>query len=199
MLEPPYNKFFKVGVSSSGNHDNNIYNNSWAERYHGLKEVEVKAKAKSGDKKSGDKKTGGKKTGDKKTGKGKITEAQSKKESDGKNGQDTQDKKSDKKKTRFEIHIPTTWELAANLEGKLLLIHGDMDNNVHPAGTLRLVDALIKAKKRFDMLIIPGARHGYGAASEYVKQRTWEYFAQHLLGDYQTGADIMDKTGRKRR
>jgi len=199
MLKPPYNKFFKVGVASSGNHDNNIYNNSWAERYHGLKEVEVKekekAKAKSAGKKTGGKKTGGKKTGGKKTGKGKITAAQGKK---GKKGKDDDKKKSEKKKTRFEIHIPTTWELAANLEGKLLLVHGDMDNNVHPAGTMRLVDALIKAKKRFDMLIIPGARHGYGAAREYFKQRMWEYFAEHLLGDYQPGADIMEKTGRKR-
>ena len=61
---------------------------------------------------------------------------------------------------RFEIHIPTNAELAENLKGNLLLMHGDMDNNVHPAGTMRLVDALIKANKRFDLLIIPGARHG---------------------------------------
>src|SRR4029077_5061057 len=39
MLVKPYNEFFKVAVSSAGNHDNNVYNNSWAERYHGLKEV----------------------------------------------------------------------------------------------------------------------------------------------------------------
>ena len=39
MLLPPYNEFFKVGVSESGNHDNNIYNNNWSEQYHGLKWV----------------------------------------------------------------------------------------------------------------------------------------------------------------
>ena len=43
LLQKPYNEFFKVGVSSSGNHDNNVYGAYWAERYHGLKEVEVKS------------------------------------------------------------------------------------------------------------------------------------------------------------
>ena len=52
--------------------------------------------------------------------------------------------------------MPTNAELAANLKGHLLLVHGEMDNNVHPANTMRLVDALIKANKRFDMLIMPG-------------------------------------------
>ena len=109
-----------------------------------------------------------------------------------KKGSDESDKNADKK-TRFEIHIPTTWELAKNLEGKLLIVHGDMDNNVHPAGTIRLVDALIKANKRFDMLIIPGARDGFGSASPYFTLRMWEYFSEHLLGDYQRGADILEK------
>ena len=67
-------------------------------------------------------------------------------------------------KTKFEIKVPTNAELAANLKGHLLLVHGEIDNNVHPANTMRLVDALIKANKRFDMLIMPGARHGFGAA-----------------------------------
>ena len=70
---------------------------------------------------------------------------------------------------------------------------GDMDNNVHPAGTMRLVDALIKANKRFDMLILPGKRHGYGNYSGYFTQKTWEFFAEHLLGDHQSGADIGEK------
>ena len=55
------------------------------------------------------------------------------------------------------------------------------------------MDALIKANKRFDMLIIPGARHGFGSASPYFTQRMWEYFSEHLLGDYQRGADILEK------
>ena len=97
------------------------------------------------------------------------------------------------KATKFTISVPTNAELAANLEGRLLLVHGDMDNNVHPAGTMRLVDALIKANKRFDMLILPGKRHGYADFQPYFTQRMWEYFAQHLLGDLQPGADLLDK------
>ncbi|HEY1191635.1 MAG TPA: prolyl oligopeptidase family serine peptidase, partial [Gemmata sp.] len=92
--------------------------------------------------------------------------------------------------TKFEIKVPTNTELAENLKGHLLLVHGEIDNNVHPANTMRLVDALIKANKRFDLLIIPGARHGFGAAQPYFTQRMWDFFAEHLLGDRQTGADI---------
>ena len=96
-------------------------------------------------------------------------------------------------KIQFEIHVPTNAELAENLKGKLLLVHGDMDNNVHPAGTMRLVDALIKANKRFDLLILPGKRHGFGEYSRYFTQRKWEFFAEHLLGDHQSGANILEK------
>ncbi|MBP3960850.1 prolyl oligopeptidase family serine peptidase [Gemmata sp. G18] len=91
---------------------------------------------------------------------------------------------------RFDIHIPTNAELAANLKGHLMLVHGEIDNNVHPANTMRLVDALIKANKRFDMLMIPGARHAFGAAQPYFTQRMWDFFAENLLNDRQTGADI---------
>jgi dienelactone hydrolase len=93
-------------------------------------------------------------------------------------------------KTRFEINVPTNAELAGNLKGHLLLVHGEIDNNVHPANTMRLTDALIKANKRFDLLIIPGAAHGFGAAQPYFTQRMWDFFAEHLLADRQTGADI---------
>ena len=55
---------------------------------------------------------------------------------------------------------------------------------------MRLVNALIKANKRFDMLILPGQRHGFGEFSGYFNRVRWEYFARHLLGDYQTNADI---------
>src|SRR5262245_19733339 len=41
VLQKPYNEFFKAAVASAGNHDNNIYNDGWAERYHGLREVPV--------------------------------------------------------------------------------------------------------------------------------------------------------------
>ena len=91
---------------------------------------------------------------------------------------------------KFDIHIPTNAELAANLKGHLLLVHGEVDNNVHPANTMRLADALIKANKRFDMLVIPGARHAFGPAQPYFTQRMWDFFAEHLLNDRQTGADI---------
>ena len=90
------------------------------------------------------------------------------------------DEKDDEEKTRFEIHVPTNAELAANLKGKLLLVHGDMDNNVHPAGTMRLVNELIKANKRFDMLLFPGKRHGFGDFSGYFTQRKWEFFRREL-------------------
>ena len=109
----------------------------------------------------------------------------------------TADKKTAEKRTKFEIKVPANAELAVNLRGHLLLVHGEMDNNVHPANTMRLVDALIKANKRFDMLIVPGARHGYGRARRYFTHRMWEYFAEHLLGDTQPGADILDKSTRK--
>jgi dienelactone hydrolase len=95
--------------------------------------------------------------------------------------------------TKFEIKVPTNAELAANLKGHLMLVHGEVDNNVHPANTMRLVDALIKANKRFDLLIIPGAQHSFGIATPYFTQKMWDFFAEHLLNDRQTGADIHEK------
>ncbi len=80
----------------------------------------------------------------------------------------------------WDAHVPTTMELAPNLKGNLLLIHGDVDNNVHPASTLRMAHALIKAGKRFDMLMIPGADHGLG--DPYYMQTIRAYFREHLLG-----------------
>ena len=71
------------------------------------------------------------------------------------------------------------YTMAANLKGKLLLMHGDMDNNVHPANTLRVVDALIKANKDFDMIIVPDAAHGL---PDYTIRKQWDYFVRHLLG-----------------
>ena len=71
---------------------------------------------------------------------------------------------------------------AKNLKGKLLLAHGTMDDNVPPYNTLLVVDALIKANKDFDLLMIPNARHGFGAANFYMMRRRWDYFVRHLLG-----------------
>jgi dipeptidyl-peptidase-4 len=105
----------------------------------------------------------------------------------------TEAKKEEEKKTKFSITVPTNAELAANLKGALLLVHGEIDNNVHPANTIRLVDALVKANKRFDMLILPGQRHGFGTMQPYFTQRMWDFFSDHLLGDRQNGADILEK------
>ncbi len=134
-----YPDFFKVAVSSAGNHENNIYNRWWSEKHHGVKEGESK---------------------------------------DG--------------KPTFTYDIDTNSEIARNLKGKLLLIHGDIDNNVHPANTLRLVDALIKANKRFDMLMIPGKRHGFADANDYVFWVRADYFARHLLGSAADSVDIVE-------
>jgi dipeptidyl-peptidase 4 len=69
---------------------------------------------------------------------------------------------------------------AKNLKGHLLLAHGTMDDNVPPNQTLLVVDALIKANKDFDLLLIPNAAHGYGAASQYMTRRRWDYFIRYL-------------------
>jgi dipeptidyl aminopeptidase/acylaminoacyl peptidase len=72
--------------------------------------------------------------------------------------------------------------LAKNLKGKLLLAHGTMDNNVPPNNTLLVVDALIKANKDFDLLMLPNEPHGYGDESNYMTRRRWDYFVKNLLG-----------------
>jgi dipeptidyl-peptidase-4 len=71
---------------------------------------------------------------------------------------------------------------AKNLKGHLLLAHGTMDDNVPPNNTLLLVDALIKANKDFDLLMIPNVPHGYGPASQYMMRRRWDYFVRYLAG-----------------
>jgi len=73
--------------------------------------------------------------------------------------------------------------VAKNLKGKLLLVHGDMDDNVHPALTMQVVDALVKANKDFDMLLLPNQAHGFtGAAGAYFTRKKWDYFVKHLKG-----------------
>ncbi len=69
---------------------------------------------------------------------------------------------------------------ARNLKGHLLLAHGTFDDNVPPNNTLLVVDALIKANKDFDLLMIPNAAHGYGDASLYMTRRRWDYFVRYL-------------------
>lgn len=72
--------------------------------------------------------------------------------------------------------------VAHNLTGKLLLIHGELDDNAHPYMTMRLVDALIKADRDFDLIMIPGAEHALIGRQHYFLRRTWDYFVRHLHG-----------------
>lgn len=69
---------------------------------------------------------------------------------------------------------------ASRLKGKLFLIVGEMDDNVPPESTMRFVDALIKAGKDFDLLVVPGAGHGMGGA--YGQRRMQDFFVRNLLG-----------------
>jgi dipeptidyl aminopeptidase/acylaminoacyl peptidase len=85
--------------------------------------------------------------------------------------------------TTFVYQIEKNSELAKNLKGHLMLSTGDVDNNVHPAGTIRMANALIKAGKRFEFVLLPGQRHGYGEMNEYFFWKMGDYFVAHLLGD----------------
>ena len=69
---------------------------------------------------------------------------------------------------------------AYRLQGKLLLVVGEMDQNVDPASTLQVVNALIKANKTFDLLVIPGGGHGAGGA--YGERKRNDFFVHNLLG-----------------
>jgi len=134
-----YPDFYKVAVSSAGNHDNSIYNRWWSETHHGVQE--------------------------------KIDEEGN---------------------SKFIYEIETNPQLAKNLKGKLLLVHGDIDNNVHPGNTIRMANALIKAKKRFDVFIMPGQRHGFGNYTEYFFWLKADYFCKHLIGDGSISTDIFE-------
>ena len=85
--------------------------------------------------------------------------------------------------TTFVYKIATNPEIVK-------LVHGDIDNNVHPANTTRVVNALIRAGKRFDMLYLPGQRHGFGDMNEYFYWRLVDYFSEHLKGQKETSVDI---------
>ncbi len=139
-----YPDFFKVAVSSAGNHENNIYNRWWSEKHHGVKE-EV----------------------------------------------------DDKGEIVFKYAIEKNPDIAKNLKGKLLLTTGDIDNNVHPANTIRMAKALIDANKRFDFFMFPGQRHGYGNMTEYSFWQTGDYFCEHLLGSYDNSTDIKQMNNAK--
>jgi dipeptidyl aminopeptidase/acylaminoacyl peptidase len=87
--------------------------------------------------------------------------------------------------TTFKYTMPTNQALASNLKGRLLLTTGEIDENVHPAATMRVANALIKANKRFDMFIFPNMRHSYSnhGMTEYYFWLMADYFSEHLMGD----------------
>lgn len=76
--------------------------------------------------------------------------------------------------------VEATQNFAAGLKGHLLLIHGTMDNNVPPYNTLLVADALTKANKEFDLIMVVNSGHGYTPAN-YVMRRRWDYFVKYLL------------------
>jgi dipeptidyl aminopeptidase/acylaminoacyl peptidase len=95
-------------------------------------------------------------------------------------------------KVHFEYEIDKNSEIAKNLKGHLLLSTGDVDNNVHPANTIRLMDALIKANKRFDFFMLPGKRHAYADEAQYFSWIRNDYFCKHLLGDFDQSVDMWE-------
>lgn len=73
-------------------------------------------------------------------------------------------------------------DIADRLRGKLLLVHGGMDDNVSPQLTLRLVERLIQLDKDFEMLVVPGAEHLFFGYEHHINRRKWDFLMRHLLG-----------------
>ena len=82
---------------------------------------------------------------------------------------------------------PEAWARASNVEladrlaGKLLLIHGEVDDQVHPHHTMRLADRLIAADKDFELVIVPGAEHTFIDCLAYVRKRCWDFLVRELM------------------
>ena len=76
--------------------------------------------------------------------------------------------KIEKGDTTFVYKIETNPQIAARLKGHLMLVHGDIDNNVNPANSIRVANALIRANKRFEYVLLPGQRHGFGDMNDLV-------------------------------
>ena len=96
----------------------------------------------------------------------------------------------DKGDTTFVYKISSNPEIAKQLKGHLLLVHGEIDNNVHPGNTSRVVNALIRANKRFDMLYLPTQRHGFGDMNEYFYWRLVDHFTDYLIDGRTKQVDI---------
>lgn len=90
----------------------------------------------------------------------------------------------------YSFHVATNMELAKNLKGHLMLVTGDNDNIVNPGNTYRMVDALIKAGKNFELVVLPGNTHWYSREGmRYYQQKLWFHFAKYLLGDWSSDYD----------
>ena len=98
----------------------------------------------------------------------------------------------EKGKSSYKYKIDDNQSLAKNLKGHLMLIHGDVDNNVHPAGTIRMANELIKANKRFKFMTMPGQRHGFGNMTEYSFWLRADHFSKYFLGVEATSVDITE-------
>lgn len=81
-------------------------------------------------------------------------------------------------------------EHAHRLQGQVLLVVGELDTNVDPSSTYQVVNALIKANKDFDLLVIPGAGHGSGGT--YGERRRFDFFVRHLLGQAPPDWNVKD-------
>jgi len=92
--------------------------------------------------------------------------------------------------TTFQYSIDKNPDLARNLKGHLLVMTGDVDNNVHPANTIRLANALMKAGKRFEFVIMPGQRHGFGNLTEYGFWKLADHFNKYLIGDFSPNEEV---------
>jgi dipeptidyl aminopeptidase/acylaminoacyl peptidase len=100
---------------------------------------------------------------------------------------------SDNGDTTFVYSIRTNPEIARNLKGHLMLVHGDIDNNVHPGNSIRVANALINANKRFDFLYLPTQRHSFGNMDEYFYWRLVDYFTDYLIKGRETEVDIPNR------
>lgn len=81
----------------------------------------------------------------------------------------------------FNYKVKNNMELASRLAGRLLLVTGETDNNVHPGNTFRLVDALVKAGKNFELLVLPNQSHHYeGPYKTYYENKVRAFFLQYL-------------------
>jgi dipeptidyl-peptidase-4 len=92
--------------------------------------------------------------------------------------------------TTFKYTIDKNPDVAKNLKGHLMVMAGDMDNNVHPANSIKLASELMKAGKRFEFVIVPGARHAFGAMTEYAFWKLADHFNKYLIGDFSHAAEV---------